>query len=155
MSIMNSPIPTSAPTQSDIKRLEDILIELNYAFRRHRDFIKKKYKISALEMELIKFVIQNGPQKMKAISEAFHIKLSTLTSVIDKAEKQRILKRVNSKDDRRVVFLDTTKKGKTVFEEYGKFLKDTAASMQDYFDESTFNYFVDGLESFTQLAMNE
>jgi DNA-binding MarR family transcriptional regulator len=47
---------------------------------------------------------------MKAISEAFHIKLSTLTSIIDKAEGNRIVRRVNSKKDRRVVFLETTKK---------------------------------------------
>jgi hypothetical protein len=65
---MNTPIPTSTPSQpyaeqSDITRLENILIELNYAFRKHRDLIKDKYKISALEMELIKYVILNGPQK--------------------------------------------------------------------------------------------
>ncbi|MEZ4851418.1 MAG: MarR family transcriptional regulator [Bacteroidia bacterium] len=160
MSITNSSIPTSAPSssqsdQSDVIRLENILIELNYAFRKHRDLIKQKYKISALEMELIKYVILNGAQKMKAISEAFHIKLSTLTSIIDKAEKQRILKRVNSKEDRRVVFLDTTKKGQSIFEEYSKFLRETAVTMQEYFDEDSFNYFVEGLESFTRYSLEE
>ena len=110
---------------------------------------------SALEMELIKYVILNGSQKMKAISEAFHIKLSTLTSIIDKAEKQRILKRVNSKEDRRVVFLDTTKKGQNIFEEYSKFLRETAVTMQEYFDEDSFNYFVEGLESFTRYSLEE
>jgi DNA-binding MarR family transcriptional regulator len=157
---MNTPIPTSTPSQpyaeqSDITRLENILIELNYAFRKHRDLIKDKYKISALEMELIKYVILNGPQKMKAISEAFHIKLSTLTSIIDKAEGNRIVRRVNSKKDRRVVFLETTKKGRSVFEEYSQFLRETAITMQEYFDEDSFTYFVEGLESFTRYSLEE
>ncbi len=139
---------------SDFEKMEQSFILLNDIFRKRDDFIRNKYRISSLEMELIQYVMRNGPQKMKAVAEFFHIKLSTLTSIIDKAEKQRILKRVNSKNDRRVVFLDITKKGKKVFEEYKKYLHDMILRMQDSFDKDAFEKFVSGIETFNQISIN-
>ena len=37
-------------------RLEHSLIELRGVFRKHQTFIKHKYKVSALEMEIVQFV---------------------------------------------------------------------------------------------------
>lgn len=141
--------------KTDVKKLEESLIALNHAFRKHQDFIKTRFKISALEMELIQFVINNGPQKMKAISENFHIKLSTLTSIIDKAENARILKRTNSREDRRVVFLDTTKKGRKIYDEYSQFLRETALRMRANLAEVDFGNFVEGMETFTKISVPE
>lgn len=146
-------MPSENVIDNDVKRLEQSLVVLNHAFRKHRDFIKEKFKISALEMELIQFVVQNGAQKMKTVSEYFDIKLSTLTSIIDKAENQRILKRTNSKEDRRVVFLDYTRKGKNIYEEYGKFLHETAMRMQNSLNDERFNHFVESMETFTKISV--
>lgn len=136
----------------EIDRFEQSLINLNNAFRQHRDFIKARFGISGLEMELIQFVIKNGPQKMKAISEHFHIKLSTLTSIIDKAERARIVKRVNSKEDRRVVYLDLTRKGRGIYDDYNKYLRETMMRMQANLDNQTFEQFVVGIKTFTELS---
>ncbi|RMG28537.1 MAG: MarR family transcriptional regulator [Bacteroidetes bacterium] len=138
----------------EVKRLEKSLITLNDILRKHHDFIKRKYKVSALEMEIMQYVIQEGPQKMKDVASHFHIKLSTLTSVIDKAENARILRRVNSKEDRRVVFLDVTKKGKSIFQEYNKYLKEMADRMKGSLDEESFGMFVESMEAFTRLSYN-
>jgi len=119
---MNKPGPT--PDVKDSKRLEQSIITLNNVLRKEQRYIMDKYKISSQEMEILQYVIENGPQKMKVISEHFNIKLSSLTSVIDKAEKRRVVKRVNSKEDRRVVYLD----------------------------EETFIHFVNGMETFTRLS---
>lgn len=136
------------------KRLERGLITLNEIFRKRDDFIQARYKISSLELELIQFVVNRGPQKMKAVAEFFSIKLSTLTSIIDKAESRKILKRVNSKDDRRVVFLDATKKGKRIYAEYGKYLKEIVERMQGSFEEDSFVRFIEGMETFNQISPN-
>jgi len=138
----------------DVKRLEKSLIVLNDTLRKHHDFIKVKYKVSALEMEIMQFVLKKGPQKMKSVAENFHIKLSTLTSVIDKAEKARILKRINSKEDRRVVYLDVTKKGKNIYQEYNNYLKKMVEKMKGSFDENSFRLFVEGIEAFTKMSLN-
>lgn len=138
----------------DAKHLEEVLIDINLVFRKHRDLIKKKYKISALEMELIQFVVTHGKQRMKDVAQYFNIKLSTLTSTIDKAEKARILKRINSTEDRRVVYLDTTKKGRDLFEQYDQELRGIATRIQQDMDEATFKLFVEGMEVFNKVTMD-
>ena len=152
MSVTEKPGP--APQSSDTKRLEQSIITLNNVLRKEQRYIMDKYKITGQEMEILQFIIENGPQKMKAISEHFNIKLSTLTSVIDKAEKRRVVKRVNSKEDRRVVFLEASKKGEEVFKEYNQHLKDVVHMLKDTFDDNTFNHFVNGMEAFTKLSAN-
>ena len=138
----------------DAKHLEEVLIDINLVFRKHRDLIKEKYKISALEMELIQFVVTHGKQRMKDVAQYFNIKLSTLTSTIDKAEKARILKRINSTEDRRVVYLDTTKKGRDLFEQYDQELRGIATRIQQDMDETTFKLFVEGMEVFNKVTMD-
>ncbi len=147
---MNQPGPT--PDVKDAKRLEQSIITLNNVLRKEQRFIMDKYKISSQEMEILQYIIENGPQKMKVISEHFNIKLSTLTSVIDKAEKRRVVKRVNSKEDRRVVYLEATKKGTEIFDEYNSHLKDVVGMLKNSFDEETFVHFVNGMETFTRLS---
>jgi DNA-binding MarR family transcriptional regulator len=69
-------------------------------------------------MEIILYVDKTGPQKMKHIGETFGIKFSTLTSLVDKIEDAGLIKRVNSKDDRRSVLITLSKKGKKLVDEY-------------------------------------
>ncbi|MEM6763489.1 MAG: MarR family transcriptional regulator [Bacteroidota bacterium] len=128
------------------------MITINEIFRNQHEYIKSRHKISALEMDLIQFVVRNGPQKMKAIAENFAIKLSTLTSIIDKAERHRILKRVNSKEDRRVVYLDVTKKGERINQEFNEYLHEVAEKIQGSLDEEFFSRFVEGMETFNQIS---
>ena len=64
--------------------LEQQLLLMRDAFRQHQNEIRKKYKISANEMEIILFISDHGPQRMKSVGERFKIKFSTLTSLVDK-----------------------------------------------------------------------
>ena len=141
--------------QHEVSQLEKSLILLSDASRQHGVFIKKQFKVSALEMQLIQFVIMNGPQKMKDVSEHFHIKLSTFTSIIDKAEKLRILKRINSKEDRRVVFLDATAKGRKLYDRYSESLGDMVKQVESDFSSKQFKQFVEGLEAFNEISLSQ
>jgi MarR family 2-MHQ and catechol resistance regulon transcriptional repressor len=136
-----------------VAKLEQGLVMLHDLFRKQRVLIEKKYGISAQEMYILQFVVVNGPQKMKDIAEEFHIKLSTLTSTIDKAEKRKILKRVNSKDDRRVVFLDITAKGRKMVEDYAAYLKELVSRTESNFQEEDLNIFVNGLEKLARISI--
>jgi DNA-binding MarR family transcriptional regulator len=113
--VTKSPEPTSEPTQ-----LAKHLLEMRDAFRHHQNEIRKKYKISANEMEIILFISHNGPQRMKSIGERFSIKFSTLTSLVDKIERLNLVRRVNSKEDRRSILVTLTKKGNRMLNEYNE-----------------------------------
>lgn len=133
-----------------LARLEVSLIELRDVFRRHQRYIKENFKISELEMEILQYVAIHGRKKMKEIGDAFNIKLSTLTSIIDKIERQKFVKRVNSKADRRAVYLDLTPKGKKLYDKYSHYVRVIARLMKRSINKEHFGIFVDSLEKITQ-----
>lgn len=115
--------------QAPANSLEKQLLQLRDAFRHHQNEIRKKYKISANEMEIILYINDFGPQRMKAVGERFKIKFSTLTSLVDKIEGLNLVKRVNSKEDRRSILVTITKKGKRMLEEYNSQIRELAEKM--------------------------
>lgn len=122
----NSKAPETKDTQV-LEGLEHQLLTMRDAFRQHQNNIRRKYGISATGMEIIYFVNQLGPQRMKAIGERYFIKFSTLTSLIDKIEDLGLVKRVNSKEDRRSILVQITRKGKKMLAEYDSQVSSLAA----------------------------
>jgi len=106
-------------------------------------------------MEIIQLVVMDGRKKMKEIGQHFNVKLSTLTSIIDKIERQRLVKRVNSQKDRRVVFLEVTKKGQRLYESYTQYLHVIAQMMRRSMDDEQFLALIQGLETMTELVVPE
>lgn len=150
---MNSTSPIASVHQHhDVKLLQDYLYQLTEVYRKHQHYIKLKYKISSLDMEIIQLIVLQGPKKMKEIGDHFQIKLSTLTSIIDKIENQKLVKRVNSRDDRRVVFLETTRKGKNLYDQYHMYLSEMTKELRDEMKEDEFNGFLSGLKKMTEIA---
>ncbi|HXP49175.1 MAG TPA: MarR family transcriptional regulator [Bacteroidia bacterium] len=70
------------------------------------------------EMQVIVFVGQHTNVKMTEISENLNSPLSTLTSVVDKLVEKKFLTRVHSDEDRRVVNVALTIKGKNSFKTF-------------------------------------
>lgn len=149
---MKSEKTTDANTA--VERLEKSLYELNEVYRKHQDYIKTKYKISALEMEIIQLIMLQGKKKMKEIGEYFNVKLSTLTSIVDKIEQQRLVVRVNSKEDRRVVYLEVTPKGNKLYKDYSNYIQVMSQLMQQSMKEEQFSAFVEGLEKMSELVVS-
>jgi DNA-binding MarR family transcriptional regulator len=146
-------MPNSAPSPAlSEKQLEKSLYDLNDIYRRHQDYIKTKYKVNAIEMEIIQYVVKDGKKKMKELGDYFDIKLSTLTSIIDKIEKQKLVKRVNSKDDRRVVYLEVSKKGEKLYSDYLRYIQVISQMMANSLDDREYNGFVSGLEIMTRMV---
>lgn len=135
-----------------VERLEKSLIALRDVFRNHQRYIKDNFKISELEMEILQFVALQGRRKMKDIGEAFNIKLSTLTSIVDKIERQKFVKRINSRTDRRAVYLDLTPKGRRLYEKYSHYIHVMALLMKRTIQKDNFGVFVDELEKITQMS---
>lgn len=133
-------------------QLENSLILLRDVFRKHQRYIKDHFKISELEMEILQYVAMNGKKKMKDIGEFFNIKLSTLTSVIDKIERQKFVRRINSKNDRRAVYLDLTPKGEKLYEKYSHYIFVMAKLMKRTIQPDRFDLFVEELGKITQMA---
>lgn len=129
--------------------LEKQLLYMRDAFRHHQNEIRKKYKISANEMEIILYINDFGPQRMKAVGERFKIKFSTLTSLVDKIERLNLVKRVNSKEDRRSILVTITKKGQKMLEEYNEQIRSLAERITSFSQQSKLPELVETLEKAT------
>lgn len=144
-------MPSTASTYpaSALDELEKSLLSLSDIHRKHQHYIRTKYKLNGLEMEILQFIALEGPQRMKDIGEHFHVKLSTLTSIIDKIEDQRLVKRVNSREDRRVVHLELSRKGHQVYAQYSRLLQLIGRRVRQQMSDPEFDSLLDG---FSEIA---
>ncbi len=130
--------------------LEDALVELVNAYNHRRQSILNRYQVVDLEVDIINYLNEQEMKKMKEVGEFFNIKLSTLTSTIDKLEKNKLVKRKNSKDDRRVIFIKPTAKGQNLLNELGQFTKDAVSSQAGSLKQHEFDTLIGGLKSMVE-----
>ncbi|MFK7920801.1 MAG: MarR family winged helix-turn-helix transcriptional regulator [Bacteroidia bacterium] len=129
------------------KKFESKLLLFQRSIRHHEVRWQKISKMSLLETMLLRFIILEGPHKMKDVSNKFEIKLSTLTSVIDKLERNNLLLRKHTPHDRRVILLHPSVKGKKRFEEYRNFLWQSLNQLATNFEEQQLSHFVEAIQS--------
>lgn len=67
--------------------------------------------LSHSEIEVLMFLKDSGTLTMKSIADYLHIKPSSVTPVIEKLVKIKVLKRTEDKKDRRIIYIGITQKG--------------------------------------------
>ncbi len=132
-------------------RLETIVTDLIFALNHRRLSILNRYKVSEMEVEIIRYLDLHEMQKMKEVGEYFNIKLSTLTSTIDKLEKNRLVKRKNSKEDRRVIYIRPTPKGQNLLNELNAYTREMAEAVTAESKPHDFTALVSGIEKMNSL----
>jgi len=132
------------PEAKDFEQLlKDIVSTVNH---RHQALLNQ-YKVGEIEVSIIRYLTDEEDQKkMKEVGEHFGIKLSTLTSTIDKLEKGKLVKRKNSKDDRRVIFIQPTPKGKKAILEIDSVTREVSEQLAQETNAQEFEHLMKGLE---------
>ncbi len=138
-----------------LDRLEQSLFKLTDVIQKHQEIVQRRFKVSAVEIEILRLLDVEGEKKMKDIGERVKVKLSNLTNIIDRLEGQKLVKRVNSKTDRRSIFVHISTKGKKLLTDYSEFLRELSTRMRQSLEEEEFGALVDGLERITAVALPE
>lgn len=112
MGTMNNVIPNP-----QAQSLDTALRDLTAALHDRREAVLDQYNVTELEASIIRYLSENDMQKMKEVGEHFNIKLSTLTSTVDKLEQNRLVRRRNSREDRRVIYIQPTNRGDQLLED--------------------------------------
>lgn len=136
-----------------LSRLEQSLFQLKDVILRHQEIVHKRFKVTAVEIDILKLLEAEGDKKMKDIGDRVSVKLSNLTNIIDRLESQKLVKRVNSKTDRRSIFVHITNKGKKLLVDYAEFLRELSTRMKRLMQEDQFGILVDGLEKISQVHL--
>jgi len=137
---------TKPSTASNALHLEQALNDLVKAFNLRRLSILNRYRVNEMEVEITHFLNEHEMKKMKEVGEHFNIKLSTLTSTIDKLEKNKLVKRKNSKEDRRVIYIRPTAKGQSLLTELDESMRSISESVANSLSTSEFGSLAKGLE---------
>ena len=138
-----------------LDRLEQSLFQLSEVINKHQEMVQKRFKVSAVEVDILKLLDTEGDKKMKDIGERVSVKLSNLTNIIDRLETQKLVKRINSKTDRRSIYVHISTKGKKLLSDYANFLRELSTRMHEMMKEDQFGVLVDGLEKISQVTVPE
>lgn len=94
----------------------ELLDKLSKAFDKFRKVqLKQMYgeKLTAPQFQVLEVLSKTGPIPLKRISEMLMVTGANITCVVDNLEKEGLVERIHSKEDRRVILADLTEKGKS------------------------------------------
>ncbi len=74
------------------------------------------HKLTSPQFSVLEILTEKGSIPLKRISEQMHVTGANITCVIDNLEKEDLVRRNPSKEDRRVINAEITPKGKQKFE---------------------------------------
>ncbi|AZV56846.1 MULTISPECIES: MarR family transcriptional regulator [unclassified Clostridium] len=92
-----------------------------YSFKKKMKSSFNSFNLTAPQGMLIEILRRYGDMKISDLSKRMGLSNSTVSGIIDRLEKQGLVKRTRSDEDRRVIYVDVTDKFKNVFQ--GNFKK--------------------------------
>ena len=106
--------------ENDIEELtlymEKLIFQLQETEDDHRNKCCASQDLHLHEIQVIVYLGQNGPSKMKDIGSGLSVSLSNLTVIVDKLEEKKLAERVRSTEDRRIVMVHLAKEGQDIFD---------------------------------------
>lgn len=102
--------------------------------------------LSITEIHTIEAIGMYNPRKMTEVACHLDITMGTLTKAIDQLVKKEYALRKRSQEDRRIVYLQLTKKGKLAFRVHYKFHTDMVKEAMREFTEEDKKILIKSLE---------
>ena len=76
-----------------------------------------EYKLTAPQFGVLDVLKKSGPMPLKRISEELLVTGANITCVVDNLEKEDLVRRVPSREDRRIIMAELTEKGEQKMQE--------------------------------------
>jgi DNA-binding MarR family transcriptional regulator len=110
-------VPVSPEIKSDVDQVLETIIYLYTESRRITKELARRADLTGPQLTVVKMLEQIGDLSLSELSERIHAQNSTVTGIIDRMEREGLVVRERSKEDRRVVFIRLTAKGRKLAEE--------------------------------------
>lgn len=92
-------------------------------------------KATANDMHVIEAIGMGKPKNMTSVAKSLSVTTGTLTISVNSLVKKGFVERVRSEEDRRVVLISLTEKGKQIFMKHQKFHEELVESIVNQLDE--------------------
>jgi DNA-binding MarR family transcriptional regulator len=112
-----SPPPVSPEIKSDVDQVLEAIIYLYTESRRITKELAKRADLTGPQLTVVKLLEQIGDLSLSSLSEKIRAQNSTVTGIIDRMEREGLVTRERSKEDRRVVYIKLTDKGRELARE--------------------------------------
>mgnify|MGYP003296292955 CR=1 FL=1 len=92
-------------------------------------------KATANDMHVIEAIGVGKPKNMTSVAKALSVTTGTLTISVNSLVKKGFVERVRSEEDRRVVLISLTEKGKQIFMKHRKFHEELVNGIVNQLDD--------------------
>ena len=111
------PPSISPEIKSDVDQVVECILYLYTESRRITKELARRADLTGPQLTVVKMLEQLGELSLSELSERIRAQNSTVTGIIDRMEREGLVVRERSKEDRRVVFIRLTTKGKKLAED--------------------------------------
>lgn len=101
----------------DAEKIMKSIFDLVLTFSKMLNFNNEIENLRAIELYVLLYVAQKGPQKMSELAQAFSMTKSNITFLVDSLEEKGFVARSRSNEDRRVITIELTRKGKDIYKQ--------------------------------------
>ncbi|HOJ12380.1 MAG TPA: MarR family transcriptional regulator [Clostridiales bacterium] len=123
-----------------------LLKEIMYAVRQNVEYQFKEMRLTGPQGMIIGILANFGEMKISDLSTKIGLSNSTVSGIIDRLEKQNLVERIRSKEDRRVVYVRVSAEFKrNAKEHYNEITKKFEAMMNKATPEEL-DAIIDGLD---------
>ncbi len=112
-----TPPPLNPELKSDVDQVLEAIIYLYTESRRITKELAKRADLTGPQLTVVKLLEQVGDLSLSELSDKIRAQNSTVTGIIDRMEREGLVLRERSKEDRRVVHIKLTAKGHTLAKE--------------------------------------
>lgn len=109
--------PVSPEMKSDVDEVLEAIVYLYTESRRITKELARRADLTGPQLTVVKILEQIGDLSLSELSERIRAQNSTVTGIIDRMEREGLVARERSKEDRRVVYIRLTSKGRKLAEE--------------------------------------
>ena len=106
--------PVSPELKSDVDQVLEAIIYLYTESRRITKELAKRVDLTGPQLTVVKLLQTVGDLSLSELSDKIRAQNSTVTGIIDRMEREGLVLRERSKEDRRVVHIKLTPKGKAL-----------------------------------------
>jgi DNA-binding MarR family transcriptional regulator len=112
------PSPLANPElKSDVDQVVETILYLYTESRRITKELARRADLTGPQLTVVKILEQIGDLSLSELSERIRAQNSTVTGIIDRMEREGLVMRERSREDRRVVYIKLSPKGKKLAEE--------------------------------------
>jgi len=110
-------VPIAPELKSDVDQVLEAILYLYTESRRITKELARRADLTGPQLTVVKLLEAFGDLSLSELSEKIRAQNSTVTGIIDRMERESLVTRERSKEDRRVVYIKLTSKGRELARE--------------------------------------